>query len=863
MYDAIPETQPLPQSAVPTSTVAAEATAPDPTPQHDLESFLARVVPPGYLVVAYKKPGQGMRHEFFPPDERQKAAGFIHKRTAQAYDVWYSCGSYRTAGERTQANVQALQDFWADLDVKRQGDGKQDGTVYPDQASAVRAVTEFCCASGIPKPNLIIDSGFGLHVHWTIKDAVSPDIWRPFAEGLKRALIENGMWGDLGVTTDSARILRPPETRNFKDPTNPREVKVLVWAGAIPNATMYGALAPYLDQTGRSAGARSNYGSNNLNGAPPAVMMNGASGSLLAAQAGIEKKDYSIATIATKCPQVARSLANGGAGDPYHLWYGGHLTLAHFCIDGQHYAHEISKGDPRYDPAQVDAAWQRIADEVAQKGLGAPTCTSYDGYRPGVCSGCPHSGKLNSPLSLGHAPQITIPSTTVVISGAPASQMPREMDEVTAQAELGARFSKAASYGGKPTFIRHNPDGTIERRKPEDLQVELSGHFVESVGGQGKKEQVGAARYLMNNPPRVFDRIVYDPPGSNLTRPGEVTFNLWQGFDVAPARGDWRLMRRHIWRVLCGQDAAAFKYLICWLADLVQNPGRCPEVMVILKSKLGGHGKSLLGKWLLRIFGLHGLEVTDPEQVFGEFTANLEAKSFVLLEELTFPGDHRNSAKVKALITAKTVRINGKNTPAFYVPNTLHYMVTTNEACAIAADAGARRYFVLDIKDDKPDAEGRRYYQELVAQAERGGIAAMLYDLLLVDLSKFDIRDVPVTDALIDQQRRSADDISKWIIDCVVTGEIIPGAPNGGFGAAWPPARIHQSYVTWCQAQGTRRPKVAQIFGKSLSAMGFMRSKTNNPPTWTVPDPAKLLAAVDRQEGIRKRGGGDDRGRAW
>jgi hypothetical protein len=586
-----------------------------------------------------------------------------------------------------------------------------------------------------------------------------------------------------------------------------------------------------------------------LPGSPPAVMINGASGSLLAAQANVpgdwfdalptEKKNSLVWALARHLVPYADEsrekwlpkfaafhdafLRGATEGEAAAFWW---CRTSKLCNEA-----DIANSWAKFHPAGPGDS--TIATLIK---LGADTGFDFSPWRSG--------------------PQPSVPaSTTVVITGAPASQMPREMDEVTGQAELGARFSKAASYGGKPTFIRHNPDGTIERRKPEDLQVELSGHFVESVGGQGKKEQVGAARYLMNNPPRVFDRIVYDPPGSNLTRPGEVTFNLWRSFDVAPAQGDWRLMRQHIWRTLCGQDAAAFKYLVCWLADLVQNPGRCPEVMVILKSKLGGHGKSLLGKWLLRIFGLHGLEVTDPEQVFGEFTANLEAKSFVLLEELTFPGDHRNSAKVKALITAKTVRINGKNTPSYYVPNTLHYMVTTNEAWAIAADAGARRYFVLDIKDDKSDAEGRRYYQELVTQAENGGVAAMLYDLLLVDLSKFDIRDVPVTDALIDQQRRSADDISKWIIDCVVTGEIIPGTPNGGFGAAWPPARIHQSYVTWCQAQGTRRPKVAQIFGKSLSAMGFTRSKTNNPPTWTVPDPAKLLAAADRQEGIRKKRG--------
>jgi hypothetical protein len=126
-----------------------------------------------------------------------------------------------------------------------------------------------------------------------------------------------------------------------------------------------------------------------LLGMAPAIMANRQSNSLGAAQSGIEHPDSSFAQIATKCPQVAQSLATGGNDEPYPLWYEGHLTLAHFCVDGHTLAHEVSKGDPRYDAANVDKHIQQVAAEVARKGLGAPLCKSYNGYRTGVCTTCP------------------------------------------------------------------------------------------------------------------------------------------------------------------------------------------------------------------------------------------------------------------------------------------------------------------------------------------------------------------------------------------------------------------------------------------------------------------------------------------
>jgi hypothetical protein len=287
----------------------------------------------------------------------------------------------------------------------------------------------------------------------------------------------------------------------------------------------------------------------------------------------------------------------------------------------------------------------------------------------------------------------------------------------------------------------------------------------------------------MDNPRKVaFDRVLYDPENKRSV-PGETCLNLWAGFAVQPIHGTWRRMRRHIWRVICGRDRVVFKYFIRRLAFCVQFPGTNPEVMVVMRSDLEGVGKSSVGLWLLRIFGQHGLEVTNYKMVFGDFNELIEGKSFILLEEPVFPGDHQAADILKAMTTANETTINPKGVRPYQIPNTIHVMMTTNGKWAIPAGADARRFLMLDVGEQMDPA----YFDALFQEAENGGIEAMLFDLLRVDLSHFNRRQVPITDALIEQQDRSADSIAQWIADCVYRGEIIHRPHHlqtgGGFGA--------------------------------------------------------------------------------
>jgi hypothetical protein len=69
------------------------------------------------------------------------------------------------------------------------------------------------------------------------------------------------------------------------------------------------------------------------------------------------------------------------------------LSVAVHCVDGATAIHAISEGHEGYDPEETE--------RKAAKTKGPYTCDAFEKINPGGCSGCPHLGKLKSPITLG------------------------------------------------------------------------------------------------------------------------------------------------------------------------------------------------------------------------------------------------------------------------------------------------------------------------------------------------------------------------------------------------------------------------------------------------------------------------------
>lgn len=849
----------------------------------DAEQFLARVVGPGnYAVITWKDPSRdGMAARFFPRDRVSDAAGFARWVSGKGSDAYFGVAGFLEAipdgndargkpkfrGTRVVENVDHLRALWIDIDVKRAGDNKTK-SIYADRREALAWLLGFINATGLPPPNLWVDSGYGYHVYWILEDALTRAEWQPYADALAAAIRVHGFKCEAGISSDAARILRPPGTMNCKGGTQvPVRVLDKQSRGDYPNELVLDKLRPYVGIATPTTVVQ-NASSALAGGAASAAFAGtGAPNMNAAAQANMPvARQHEFAKIAMQCEQVKQSLAAQGNGDHYQLWYLGFLSLAHHCVDGDQFVHEISKGDPRYTQQQTDAMVARIASEKARKDRGPPRCTSFDGWRPGVCTTCPHFNKVTSPWSLGTDKPSGV---TVATSNAPAiatiSDLPKLMAPDEALRRLNEIFFFAHDWGGEPLIGHITADG-VRPLSEQQFRSSLANRYVEvqksaDAGKAADTIHISAGKWWLANPQRrEYERVLYDP---EHVRCHEHDFNLWTGFARTARPGAWSKMARHIYEIICKRDREVWRYLIRWIAHAIQHPGSAPGTVVVLKSDVEGTGKSTLLEWIARMFGEHALLLNTPEDLVGEFNDHLENKSFIGLNEPAFPGDYRAAEKLKSMITESTWLLNGKYRKARRVPNIAHIMLTSNENWVVPAGRHARRFLVLDV--DPRRAGDRTYFSSLWAEADAGGVEAMLHALLRVDLSNFNFRDVPRTAALREQQLMSASTITRWAVDAASTQTLIAppmggtgtggssGAgvsAGGGFGARYSFSQLYDEYSSWTTNMRQRK-ETKREFGLWLNRCGFKRKMVRGVPTYDIPDARVFGAAAIRDAGIR------------
>jgi hypothetical protein len=75
-------------------------------------------------------------------------------------------------------------------------------------------------------------------------------------------------------------------------------------------------------------------------------------------------------------------------------------------------------------------------------------------------------------------------------------------------------------------------------------------------------------------------------------------------------------------------------------------------------------------------------------------------------------------------------------------------------------NVASRRFCILDVGDRHIQDKG--YFGAIMNQMENGGYAAMLYDLQKMELSDFNIREVPDSEGLREQKILSMDPITAW-----------------------------------------------------------------------------------------------------
>jgi hypothetical protein len=234
---------------------------------------------------------------------------------------------------------------------------------------------------------------------------------------------------------------------------------------------------------------------------------------------------------------------------------------------------------------------------------------------------------------------------------APSSFLPAPQPKADEEAKDTSRKAGVSKF-----MQKHSPDLAAPKPKPEEEPEELE---PEEPTEEPDQEQE-----------------------ADQTRPLEGHLNLWRGFGVEARKGSWKLMRDHIYNVLGAGDPKASLYIERWLAYTVQHPDVVGETVLVLQGD-EGTGKGTLARAMLKIFGPHGLPVTQPKHLVGGFSGHLQYCCFLFLDEAFWAGDVQAGGRLKSLITEDTVTIEPKYFTPFQVPNLLHILMSIG-SCPLA-----------------------------------------------------------------------------------------------------------------------------------------------------------------------------------
>jgi hypothetical protein len=371
---------------------------------------------------------------------------------------------------RAAENAVKMKSVFIDVDLT---EGKKDKSKgYDTKEDMVKAISKFLKDTGLPKPTMMVFSGGGIHIYWTMVEALTIDKWMPLAYALCEATKQHGLKCDTACTIDAARILRVPGTLNHKY-TPPRKVTMLgnPLDFDYTNSRLETVLEPYKVKVPYSML------NGNMSILPPKTPIQGTSD----LSAGIDLSSMApvnLDTVLPSCAFLDDAVTTGGADYNNPLW---NLTtlIAVFTEGGRVDAHRMASGHPNYGPGETDDLFDRKVDERLKKNMGWPRCASIAASGAKQCTSCPLFMQNKSPLNFAVRPvtQQTGPQVVGGFTAPPQNSVNNASNPpagTTPQPNLPATLATGLAPGTAgpdpdlpPGYLR-NPQGVILRPETEE-----------------------------------------------------------------------------------------------------------------------------------------------------------------------------------------------------------------------------------------------------------------------------------------------------------------------------------------------------------------------------------------------------------
>lgn len=359
-------------------------------------------------------------------------------------NVYFALSTFDGHTRRAE-NALVCKSLFIDLDVG--GSDKK----YASKDEAILALDAFLTDTQLPPP-VVVDSGGGYHAYWPLDKNIPIGEWRNCAQKFKSFCLSKGLKIDPAVTADAARILRCPDTLNFKtDPPKPTTLLTVA-----EHEYDFDVFKEFLG----------------VEDSPSDILASipkGLDEDTLKITEG--NYEFVFADIAVKsmqdqgCSQIRYMLLNpNDVQEP--LWRAG-LSVAVRCVDGEEAIHKLSEDHAGYSPElTIKKANETLKlDSNTGSTIRAYSCSKFNELNPGGCEGCPNRGQIISPIRLGRRLREVKADTT---------QPVRQDADTQAVPYYAEYLSKFASGALKP-FVR-GANGGIYYMPPAKTDKEGKTH---------------------------------------------------------------------------------------------------------------------------------------------------------------------------------------------------------------------------------------------------------------------------------------------------------------------------------------------------------------------------------------------------
>ncbi len=335
--------------------------------------------------------------------------------------------------------------------------------------------------------------------------------------------------------------------------------------------------------------------------------------------------------------------------------------------------------------------------------------------------------------------------------------------------ELNDRFMVIGNLGGRCRVCEEVMDNIQNRTSlTKQTFVDFKNRFCNHFITMGKK-QVPVGQWWINNPRRrEYDYLTFSPGGGDPK-----AYNLWQGYGCKSIPGEkHEPFLIHLLNNICAGNQQHYKYLLGWMARTVQRPNKPGETAVVLRGA-SGVGKSFFAKTFGSLWGRHFLQVSNAQHLVGIFNVHLRDCVVLFGDEAFFAGDRKHESVLKTLITEDRMVITPKGVDSEMSPNFTHLILASNASWVVPTGPTERRFFVLDVGDDHK--QDHKYFRRIDKSMANGGRENLLHFLLNYNLVGFDVRKVPLTEALREQKVHSLDSRGQWWLKRLTDGTLTAG----------------------------------------------------------------------------------------